>query len=112
MDGKIKIHLMMLITFTLCNASSMVLATSAVIRAEQKSGAAIETVLSAVAHSEQDETEILPSGKAANEALKLRGKRFEWLGNTDHGIAKEEPLDAFNHAPGIDALKVDELACN
>ncbi len=99
MNGKIKTHLVMLISFMLCNTSSMVLAVDTAIPAEEEISMPLESVFSAALQIEGNAVDMLPSGKAMRETGILRGKRFEWLSNAENGIIEEERLNTVDRAP-------------
>ncbi len=112
MNYKIQAHLMMLVSFMLCNTSSMVLAAATAITAEEEMNMPRESVFSTALRFEGDVVEMLPSGKAMRETAILRCKRFEWLGKAEKGTTEEERLNTVDRAPEIDAISVDELPEN
>ena len=60
-----------------------------------------ESVFSVAPRFEGNVVEMLLPGKAMSETANLRGKRFEWLGLAEKGIAEEERLNTVNRAPGL-----------
>lgn len=92
MDIKLKTHLAMLATFMLCNTASKMLVTNTLIALGEEGSTPQTSVVSGALQSEDDEVDTLPSHKAIRDIAHLRGKRFEWLGNAENGIAEEEHL--------------------
>jgi len=95
---------MMLVSFMLCNTSSMVLGASPAITAEEEMNTPQESIFSEAPRFEGDVVEMLPSDKAPHETVILRGKRIEGLGTAEKGIAKEERLNTTDRVPDIDAI--------
>ena len=105
MNGKIQTHLMMLISFLLCNTSSMVLAACTAIAADEEMSIPRESALPETLRFEGEVVEMLPPSKAIHNTATLRGKRFEWLGQVEKGVAEDGRLTTVDGAPDIGSSK-------